>query len=80
MVGASDSALPFGTLFTGLVINQLYFWGMNQTIIQRALGAKSLVEAQKGLLITGLLKNICPSNHRSTWGDRFLLFWRTVFW
>ena len=60
VVGASDSALPFGTLFTGLVINQLYFWGMNQTIIQRALGAKSLVEAQKGLLITGLLKIFVP--------------------
>ena len=60
VVGASDSILPFETLFTGLVINQLYFWGMNQFIIQRALGAKSLVEAQKGLLITGLLKIFVP--------------------
>ncbi|MCH2082489.1 MAG: solute:sodium symporter family transporter [Saprospiraceae bacterium] len=60
VVGAPDSILPFGTLFTGLVINQLYFWGMNQTIIQRALGAKSLEEAQKGLLFTGLLKVFIP--------------------
>ncbi|MEL6191657.1 MAG: solute:sodium symporter family transporter [Bacteroidota bacterium] len=60
VIGAKDSVLPFGTLFTGLVINQLYFWGMNQTIIQRALGAKSLVEAQKGLLITGLFKIFIP--------------------
>ena len=60
VIGASDSVLPFGTLFTGLVINQLYFWGMNQTIIQRALGAKSLAEAQKGLLFTGVLKILVP--------------------
>lgn len=33
---------------------------MNQTIIQRALGAKSLIEAQKGLLFTGILKIIIP--------------------
>ncbi len=60
VVGAKDSVLPFGALFTGLIINQLYFWCMNQTIIQRALGAKSLVEAQKGLLYTGVLKILVP--------------------
>ena len=47
--------MPFEVLFTGLIINQLYFWSMNQTIIQRALGAKNLVEAQKGLLYAGVL-------------------------
>jgi SSS family solute:Na+ symporter len=60
VIGAPGSVLPFGTLFTGLVINQLYFWGMNQTIIQRAFGAKSLAEAQKGLLYTGVLKILVP--------------------
>jgi len=60
VVGAKDSVMPFGVLFTGLIINQLYFWGMNQTIIQRALGAKNLVEAQKGLLFTGVLKILVP--------------------
>ena len=60
VVGASDSIMPFSVLFTGLIINQLYFWSMNQTIIQRALGAKSLVEAQKGLLYTGVLKILVP--------------------
>ncbi len=58
--GAKDSVMPFGVLFTGLIINQLYFWGMNQTIIQRALGAKNLKEAQKGLLFTGVLKILVP--------------------
>lgn len=60
VVGAKDSVMPFGVLFTGLIINQLYFWGMNQTIIQRALGAKNLKEAQKGLLFTGVLKIFVP--------------------
>ncbi|WP_430427182.1 solute:sodium symporter family transporter [Maribacter litoralis] len=60
VIGAKDSVLPFEVLFTGLIINQLYFWSMNQTIIQRALGAKNLVEAQKGLLYTGGLKILVP--------------------
>ena len=60
VIGAKDSVLPFEVLFTGLIINQLYFWGMNQTIIQRALGAKNLKEAQKGLLLTGVFKILIP--------------------
>lgn len=60
VVGDEASVLPFSTLFTGLVINQIYFWGMNQTIIQRAFGASSLAEAQKGLLFTGVLKILVP--------------------
>ncbi|MEL6305989.1 MAG: solute:sodium symporter family transporter, partial [Bacteroidota bacterium] len=60
VIGATDSVMPFEVLFTGLIINQLYFWGMNQTIIQRALGAKNLKEAQKGLLLTGLFKILIP--------------------
>lgn len=60
VIGAKDSVLPFEVLFTGLIINQLYFWGMNQTIIQRALGAKNLKEAQKGLLLTGVFKIFIP--------------------
>jgi len=60
VIGEKGSVMPFGVLFTGLIINQLYFWGMNQTIIQRALGARNLVEAQKGLLFTGVLKILVP--------------------
>lgn len=61
VIGSKDSVLPFEVLFTGLIINQIYFWAMNQTIIQRALGAKNLVEAQKGLLFTGVLKILMPA-------------------
>jgi SSS family solute:Na+ symporter len=60
VIGDKDSVMPFEVLFTGLIINQIYFWCMNQMIIQRALGAKNLEEAQKGLLFTGLLKLLVP--------------------
>ena len=59
-VGARDAILPFSTLFTGMIINQLYFWAMHQSIVQRVLGAASLKEAQKGLLYTGILKLLMP--------------------
>lgn len=60
IVGASDSVLPFSAIFTGLAINQIYFWSMHQSIIQRALGAKDLASAQKGLLATGVFKLLVP--------------------
>lgn len=58
--GARDAILPFSVLFTGLIVNQLYFWTMHQSIIQRALGAVSLKEGQKGLLYAGVLKIFIP--------------------
>ena len=58
--GSRTAILPFEVLFTGLVINQLYFWTMHQSIIQRVLGAVNLKEAQRGLLFTGLLKILVP--------------------
>src|SRR5690606_32384866 len=60
VIGEEDSVMPFSTLFTGLMINQIYFWGMNQTIIQRAFGAKNMAEAQKGLLYAGVMKIFVP--------------------
>ncbi|MEJ7913401.1 MAG: solute:sodium symporter family transporter [Chitinophagaceae bacterium] len=59
-IGGKDSILPFGTLFTGLVVNQIYFWCMNQVIVQRALGAADLKQAQKGFLLMGLFKLLMP--------------------
>jgi len=54
------SFLPFGVLFTGMIVNQIFFWCTNQSIIQRALGAKNLKEAQKGVLIAATFKLIGP--------------------
>ncbi|MBT8314543.1 MAG: solute:sodium symporter family transporter [Maribacter sp.] len=58
--GSRSAILPFEVLFTGLMVNQVYFWTMHQSIIQRVLGAVNLKEAQKGLLYTGLLKILVP--------------------
>ncbi len=54
------SFLPFGVLFTGMIVNQIFFWCTNQSIIQRALGARNLKEAQKGILIAATFKLIAP--------------------
>ena len=48
------------TLLGGLWILHLNYWGFNQYIIQRALGAKDLPEAQKGLVFAAVLKLIMP--------------------
>ena len=58
--GSRSAILPFSVLFTGMIINQLYFWTMHQSIVQRVLGAVSLKEAQKGLLFAGVLKLLIP--------------------
>ena len=44
----------------GLWVANLYYWGFNQYIIQRTFAAKSLHEAQKGLLFAGFLKILTP--------------------
>lgn len=49
-----------GVLVGGLWVANLYYWGFNQYIIQRALAAKSLGEAQKGILLAAFLKLIIP--------------------
>jgi solute:Na+ symporter, SSS family len=49
-----------GVLIGGLWVANLYYWGFNQYIIQRALAAKSLHEAQKGLVFAGYLKLLLP--------------------
>lgn len=44
----------------GLWVANLYYWGCNQYIIQRALAAKSVKEAQKGMLFAGFIKLFIP--------------------
>ena len=58
--GANEPWWPWPVLFTGLVVNNVYFWGCNQSIIQRALGAKSLAHAQKGMILAGLIDLFTP--------------------
>src|ERR1700712_2579214 len=47
-------------LLGGLWVMNLSYWGFNQYIIQRALGAKDIREAQKGIVLAGFLKLLMP--------------------
>jgi SSS family solute:Na+ symporter len=47
-------------LLGGMWIANIAYWGFNQYIIQRALAAKSLDEAQKGVIFAAYLKLIMP--------------------
>jgi SSS family solute:Na+ symporter len=47
-------------LIGGLWVANLYYWGFNQYIIQRALAAKSINEAQRGIVFAAFLKMLIP--------------------
>ncbi|MEO7276471.1 MAG: sodium/sugar symporter [Sphingomicrobium sp.] len=47
-------------LIGGMWIANIAYWGFNQYIIQRALAAKSLAEAQKGVIFAAYLKLLMP--------------------
>lgn len=59
-MGEPTSYVPFSTIFTGMMLVQLFYWGTNQAIIQRALAAKNLREGQKGLLLAAFIKILGP--------------------
>jgi SSS family solute:Na+ symporter len=59
-IGGDDSSVPFGTVFSGILLLNLFYWTTNQQIIQRTFGASSLAEGQKGVLLTGGLKLLGP--------------------
>jgi SSS family solute:Na+ symporter len=59
-IGGPEASVPFTTIFTGLMLVQLFYWGTNQAIIQRALAAKNLREGQKGLMLAAFIKILGP--------------------
>lgn len=59
-VGSATDPVPFGTIFTGMIFANLFYWGTNQYVIQRTLGAASLAEGQKGVLLSGYFKLLVP--------------------
>lgn len=59
-IGTEKSSVPFSTLFTGVLLLNLFYWCTNQQIIQRTFGSASLKEGQKGVLLTGALKLLGP--------------------
>jgi len=56
---ASDF-LPWTALLLGIWIPNFYYWGLNQYIMQRTLGASSLAQGQKGVVFAAALKLIIP--------------------
>lgn len=55
------SNLPgIAVLIGGLWVANLYYWGFNQYIIQRTLAAKSVGEAQRGIVFAAFLKLLIP--------------------
>lgn len=59
-IGSNTDPVPFRTIFGGMLLANLFYWGTNQVLIQRTLGAKNLKEGQKGVLLSGLLKMFVP--------------------
>jgi len=59
-IGGPSTTVPFGTIFSGIFLLNLFYWTTNQQIIQRTFGASSLAEGQKGVLLTGALKLLGP--------------------
>ncbi|MGF1739180.1 solute:sodium symporter family transporter [Photobacterium satsumensis] len=50
------AAIPWHTLFSGILLINLFYWCTNQAIVQRSLGAKNLSEGQKGVLAAAAMK------------------------
>jgi len=59
-IGSADDPVPIATLFTGMILANLFYWGTNQYVIQRTLGAKNLAEGQRGVLLSGFFKLLIP--------------------
>lgn len=59
-IGSKTDPTPFGTLFTGMIIANLFYWCTNQYVIQRTLAARNLAEGQKGVLLSGFMKILVP--------------------
>ena len=55
-IGDNDSPLPWHTLLTGMIFIQMFYWGTNQTITQRAMAAPTLKEAQKGVFAAAAIR------------------------
>jgi SSS family solute:Na+ symporter len=58
--GDATSDIPWPTLLTGMAFAHIFYWGTNMLIAQRALAARDVREAQKGIYAAALLKLLTP--------------------
>ena len=56
MIGDNNSPIPWHTLLTGMVFIQIFYWGTNQTITQRAMASPTVEEGQKGVLAAAAIR------------------------
>lgn len=56
----NDPVIPWTALVVGLWIPNFFYWGLNQYITQRTLGAKTLAEGQRGIVFAAFLKLLIP--------------------
>ena len=57
---ADHPEIPFTALFLGIWIPNFFYWGFNQFITQRTLGAKSMKQGQLGIVLAAFIKLIIP--------------------
>ena len=50
-IGNKSDSVPFATLFTGMLLMNLYYWGTEQYIVQQVLASKDLATCQKGIVV-----------------------------
>jgi len=60
LLPADSPELPWTALILGIWIPNFYYWGLNQYIMQRTLGARSLADGQRGVVFAAGLKLIIP--------------------
>lgn len=57
---ADHPQLPWTGVLTGLMVLHFYYWGTNQFMVQRALGAKSGWDGRLGIIAAGFFKLLIP--------------------
>ena len=57
---AGHPELPWSGVLSGLMVLHLYYWGTNQFIVQRTLGARSDWDARMGTISAGFFKLLIP--------------------
>ena len=59
-LAASHPQLPWTGVLTGLMVLHFYYWGTNQFMVQRALGAKTGWDGRMGIIAAGFFKLLIP--------------------
>jgi solute:Na+ symporter, SSS family len=60
MVRPLDSQLPITGFLTANVLAGMFYWCMDQTNVQRVLGARTITDGQRGAIFAGCLKLVVP--------------------